>query len=103
MTMMTNLIGLVSPDEQTPQALAVAAIIIVGIAAIMTFALVRAAQYEHPTTMLVDVALLTMLCLVGLAVSTDNTAAEATFGTLAATGFGALAGAVTGRFGRKDD
>ena len=51
-------------------------------------------------TMIVAVALLTMLSLVGLATSDGE--AGATFGTLAATGIGALAGAVAGRFSGKD-
>lgn len=88
----------VSTTEPTPQALAFAALVIVVIAGLMTFALVKAAKYAQPTLMIVAVALLTLLSLVGLAVSDGE--ASATFGTLAATGIGALAGAVAGRFGK---
>lgn len=85
------------------------ALIIVATAAIIVFAawglmwaLLRAAAYPHPTSMITALSLLTLLSLLGLG-TTDGEAAN-TFGTLAATGMGALAGAVTSQFqAAKDD
>jgi hypothetical protein len=74
-----------------------AAAIIVFAAWGLMFALLKAAQHPHPTAMVTALALLTLLSLLGLAIS-DGEAAN-TFGTLAATGMGALAGAVTSTFG----
>ena len=82
----------------TDQALAAAtaaAIIVVSVG-IVTFAVLRSARYPHPTSMVTALALLTLLSLMGLGIS-DGEAAN-TFGTLAATGLGALAGAVTSQF-----
>lgn len=62
----------------------------------LTFAVLRAAKYPHPTSMVTALSLLTLLSLMGLAIA-DGEAAN-TFGTLAATGIGALAGAVTSQF-----
>lgn len=83
-------------------AFAFAALVVVTIAGLMTWAVVRAAQHAPPTTMIVSVALLTLLTLVGLAVTDGETAS--TFGTLAATGLGALTGSVVSMVQtRKDD
>lgn len=90
--------------EPTPAALAFAAVVVVvAVAALMTWAVVRAAQHAPPTTMIVAVAVLTLLALVGLAVTDGET--SSTFGTLAAMGMGALAGSVASLFqhNRKDD
>lgn len=85
----------------TDEALAAttAAIIIIVSVGIVTFAVLRAANYPHPTSMVTALALLTLLSLMGLGI-TDGEAAN-TFGTLAAAGMGALAGAVTSQFQTK--
>lgn len=77
-------------------AAAVAATIIIAAVGIVTSAVLRAANYPHPTSMVTALALLTLLSLMGLGI-TDGEAAN-TFGTLAATGIGAIAGAVTAQF-----
>lgn len=79
-----------------PVAAAAAVFIIVVVAWGLTLALLRAARYPHPTSMITALALLTLLSLLGLGM-TDGEPAN-TFGTLAATGMGALAGAVTSQF-----
>lgn len=84
--------------DQGLAAFTAAAIIIVSVA-IVTFAVLRAANYPHPTSMVTALSLLTLLSLMGLGI-TDGEAAN-TFGTLAATGIGAIAGAVTSQFQAK--
>lgn len=81
--------------DQGLAAFTAAAIIIVAVG-IVTFAVLRAANYPHPTSMVTALSLLTLLSLMGLGI-TDGEAAN-TFGTLAATGIGAIAGAVTSQF-----
>ena len=79
-----------------PLAVGAAVVIILAGSWGLVFALLRAARYPHPTAMVTALSLLTLLSLIGLGVS-DGEAAN-TFGTLAATGIGALAGAVTSTF-----
>lgn len=82
--------------EQQALIVVVSAGIIIAAAWGLTFAVLRAARYPHPTAMVTALALLTLLALLGLGIA-DGEAAN-TFGTLAATGMGALAGAVTSQF-----
>lgn len=86
-----------------PVAALAAVAIIVGVAWGLTAAVLRAAHYPHPTSLVTALALLTLISLIGLGVTSGE--AANTFGTLAATGIGALAGAVTSQFQRprKDD
>lgn len=79
--------------EASPAAYGAAALIVVGLAAVFVWAILRAASYEAPASLIVALSLLTFLALVG-AIVTDST--ELT--TLAATGIGALAGAVSAQF-----
>jgi hypothetical protein len=90
-----------NPAEPTPIAVAAAVVIILGVAWALTWAILRAARYPAPTLMVTTLAILTLIALFGLGVADDTTAQE--FGTLAAVGMGALAGAVTNHFGRHDD
>ena len=84
-----------------PLVVLVSAGIIVLAAWGLTFAVMRAARYPHPTAMVTALALLTLLALLGLGLADGE--ASNTFGTLAATGMGALAGAVTSTFQNKSD
>lgn len=69
------------------------ALIIIGLASVFVWAILRAARYEAPSSLIVALSLLTFLALTG-AIVADST--ELT--TLAATGIGALAGAVSAQF-----
>lgn len=73
--------------------------VLVGIAAVLAYSPLRAARHPHPTAMITALSLLTLIALVGLGTATGE--AASTFGTLAATGMGALAGAVTSQFQNK--
>ena len=84
-----------------PVSAAAAVVLIVVTAGGLTWALLLAAKQPHPVAMVTALALLTLLSLLGLAITSGEPAS--TFGTLAATGMGALAGAVTATFQSKND
>jgi hypothetical protein len=89
----------VTPTTVEPLAALIVVVIVVGIAWGLTWALVSASNKPGPVLMIVSVSILTLLSLIGLAVSSGETAN--TFGTLAATGLGALAGSVTAIWQKK--
>lgn len=76
-------------------------VVVLGVSWVLTWAILRAARYPAPTLMVTTLAILTMLALIGLGTAGDDIARE--FGTLAAVGMGALAGAVTNQFGRPNN
>jgi len=78
--------------------LAVAAVALAVIAGVLTFALLRAASKKADAMIVVSVSLLTLVAIVGFMF----TQAEALI-TLAGTGVGALAGAITNLFGDTPD
>lgn len=84
-----------------PAAIVVTIVVVLGVAFALTWAILRAAKYPAPTLMVTTLAILTMLCIIGL--GTAGEATEQIFGTLAATGMGALAGAVTSQFTSDND
>jgi hypothetical protein len=86
-----------SPDLETVGAEIVAAFFLVAvIAGVLTFALLRAASKKADAMIVVSVSLLTLVAIVGF-IATQNEALI----TLAGTGVGALAGAITNLFGDK--
>lgn len=78
--------------------LAVAAVALAVIAGVLTFALLRAASKKADAMIVVSVSLLTLVAVVGF-MFTENEALI----TLAGTGVGALAGAITNLFGDTTD
>ena len=85
----------------TDYSVALAAIgVIVGSAWVLTWGLLRAATLPHPMAVVIALSILTSLSI-GAALMADELADQ--FTTLAATGIGAIAGAVTSAYNRKDD
>jgi hypothetical protein len=87
----------VVPDTTTAVtgvSLAISLVAVLLLGMLFVWAILRAAQYEAPASLIVALSLLTFLSLVG-AIAASST--ELT--TLAATGIGALAGAVSSQFG----
>ena len=84
-----------------PVAAVAGVVVVVSVAWGLTAAVLRAARYPHPTSMVTALSLLTLIALIGLGLTDGETAT--TFGTISATGIGALAGAVTSTFGRNND
>lgn len=84
------------------EAAAVGFVVVLVLAFVFVWAILRAARYESPASLVVALSLLTFLSLAG-AIASGST--ELT--TLAATGIGALAGAVSAQFtdrnGRPDE
>lgn len=70
--------------------------LLLALAFLFVWAILRAAKYEAPSSLIVALSLLTFLSLAG-AISTGETELI----TLAATGIGALAGAVSAQFTEK--
>lgn len=85
--------------EPTVAAAAAGVLVIVGCAAVLTWGLLRAAVLPHPMAIVIALSILTMLSIVGALVA-DQLSDQ--FLTLAATGIGAIAGAVTSSFNGKD-
>jgi hypothetical protein len=71
--------------------------IVMGIVWLFVWALLRAAQYPSPTTLTVSLSLLTFVSIAGAIISQSTELI-----TLAATGLGALAGAVSSQYDKKD-
>lgn len=65
--------------------------------ALLVWSLLRAATYPPPASLVVALGLLTFLALAGY-IASDQTE----LATLSATGFGALAGAVSSQFTHRD-
>lgn len=65
------------------------------------FALLRAARYPHPTSLVTALSLLTLIALVGMGISTDQQSQA--YAQLAAVGLGALVGAVNSVYGNNGD
>lgn len=64
----------------------------------MSKAMIKAAEFPDPQPLVIALALLTLIALLGALVSGNENAY-----TLAATGLGAIAGAVTATWGNKRD
>ena len=85
---------------QADLSVALAAIgVIVGCAWVLTWGLLKAARLPHPMAVVIALSILTALSI-GAALMADELADQ--FTTLAATGIGAIAGAVTSSYNRKD-
>ena len=85
----------------TPELAAIAAVaVIIGVAAVMTWGLLRAALLPHPMAVVIALSILTLVAMISALVA-DEFAEQ--FATLAATGIGAIAGAVTSSYSRRDD
>jgi hypothetical protein len=82
-----------------PVAATAAVVVIVGCAAVLTWGLLKAAMLPHPMAVVIALSILTMLSIVA-ALLTEEFAEQ--FATLAATGIGAIAGAVTSSYNHKD-
>jgi hypothetical protein len=82
-----------------PVAAAAAVAVIVGCAAVMTWGLLRAALLPHPMAVVIALSILTLVSILA-ALTADEFAEQ--FATLAATGIGAIAGAVTSSYSKKD-
>ena len=67
---------------------------LVLIAGVFVWSLLKAAEYPAPTSLVVSLSILTFIALSGAWVTASTELA-----TLAATGFGAIAGAVSSQFG----
>lgn len=80
--------------------LVVAACALAGLGFLLVWALVIVSRHEPPALVVTTLGLLTLVALVAFAATANEV-----LGTLAATGIGALAGAVTDVFGkrRRDD
>jgi hypothetical protein len=74
------------------------AVIIVAVVGVFVFALLRTAQYPPSTTLVLSLSMLTLVALVGFAVTRTET-----LGTISAAGIGALAGSVTAQFAKDDE
>jgi hypothetical protein len=84
--------------EPTVAAAAAGVVVIVGCAAVLTWGLLRAAVLPHPMAIVIALSILTMLSIVA-GLMAEEFAEQ--FVTLAATGIGAIAGAVTSSFNGK--
>jgi chromate transport protein ChrA len=74
------------------------AVIIVAVVGVFVFALLRTAQYPPSTTLVLSLSMLTLVALVGFAITRTET-----LGTISAAGIGALAGSVTAQFAKDDE
>ena len=90
-----------APSDDTLQALGVEIVLALGLVAIITalvvFALLRAASRKVDIGVIVAVTILTLVAIMGF-VATEQEALI----TLAGTGLGALAGAITNLIGSKE-
>jgi len=91
----------VTPSDDTIQALGVEVVLALGLVAVITglvvFALLRAAARKVDVGVIVAVTILTLVAIMGF-VATQQEALI----TLAGTGLGALAGAITNLIGSKE-
>ena len=85
--------------DSTVAAAAAGVLVIVGCAAVLTWGLLRAAVLPHPMAIVIALSILTLVAIISALVA-DDLAEQ--FLTLAATGIGAIAGAVTSSFNGKD-
>lgn len=83
-------------EEFTLVALLIIFVVFLSVAWVFVWALLKAAEYPAPVTLTVSLSILTLLSIVG-AIVTDSTELV----TLAATGLGALAGAVSSQYDKK--
>lgn len=85
--------------EPTVAAAAAGVFVIVGCAAVLVWGLLRAAVMPHPMAIVIALSILTLVAIIAALVDE----ASDRFITLAATGIGAIAGAVTSSFNSGKD
>jgi len=91
-----------NPDESTALGNAVSTLFIAGaiiaVAVILVLGLLRAGKLPPSVALVISLSLLTLVAMVGF-IATINDSNSAELATLAGTGLGALAGAVTAVWG----